>query len=71
MRYTEIKPPKTHPYVISIHIDPVDLVRLEDLASDRREVKILDVDDGEPDVWIVRVGCASQAVADKIEDGWG
>ena len=71
MHDTNIKAPKTHPYVVSLQIDPVDLVRLEDLAMERREIKILDVEDGEPDVWTVHVGCASQAVADKIEDGWG
>ena len=71
MRQREIIPPPTHPYVASITIDPVDLRRVQRMVEDRPELRFLDYDDAEPDAWPVRVGCASRAVADAVEDAWG
>jgi hypothetical protein len=70
MRYHEITPPTTHPYIATLTIDPVEFGRLQRLTDDHPEVQLIDFDDSEPDCWTVRVGCASRAVADRVEDGW-
>ena len=61
----------THPHVATVTLDPAAFGHLRRLVEDSREVRILDVDDGQPDFWTVRVGCASEAVREKFEDGWG
>ena len=70
MRYNEISPPKTHPYICSIIVDPADLARLQDMADERPELRFLDYDDSEPDHWTVRIGCASRTVAARLADAW-
>ena len=71
MRYREIVAPTSHPHNVKISIDPADLRRLERLIEDARELHLLDVDDRTPDRWSVRVGCASERVRERFEDGWG
>lgn len=71
MRYRELTPQKSHPYVVSVSIDPVDFYRLSRWIDDGPEVRLLDYDDSEPDCWTVHVGCASREVASRFEDAWG
>lgn len=70
MRYKEICPPKTHPYVAYIAIDPIRFAQLQRMTEDAPELRFLDYDDSTPDVWTVRVGCASRAVKSALEDAW-
>jgi hypothetical protein len=71
MRYHEISPPSSHPHVAEITIDPVHFRRLQRLTEDHPEVRLLNFDDREPDCWTVWIGCASEVVLDRLEDGWG
>ena len=71
MRLAEITPPKTHPHLIEITIDPADWHRLENLIDEARELRLLNLDDGKPDRWIVQIGCASEQVSRMVDDGWG
>ena len=71
MQHRKITPPRTHPYVACFTIDPVDLAHLQQMMEDRAEVQFLGYDDAEPDAWTVRIGCASEAVASRVEDAWG
>lgn len=71
MRYNEITPPTTHPYVVRIAVDPADFHRLENLIDDARELRMLGCDDSTPDIWIVQIGCASERVASHLQDAWG
>jgi hypothetical protein len=71
MQHREITPKKTHPYIASFTIDPVDLARLQRVIEDAPEMRFLDYDDAEPDAWPVRIACASRAVATAVEDAWG
>jgi hypothetical protein len=71
MRYREIAAPSSHPYIACLTIDPVEFGRLQRLADDHPEVQLIDFDDSQADFWTVRIGCASEAVADRLEDGWG
>jgi len=66
-----IIPPNTHPHVVTLHIDPVQYQQLERLSDERPEVRLLHCDSSEPDCWTVRTGCASAAIAERLEDGWG
>jgi hypothetical protein len=70
MRLREITPPSSHPHVAEIRIDPADLHRLERLVEEDRTLRLLNVDDSEPDQWTVRIGCASVRVRERFEDGW-
>ena len=70
MRYAEITAPDTHPHVAVLHIDPVQYSDLERRVQDRDEVRILRCDSSQPDIWTVHLGCASEAVAERMEDGW-
>ena len=54
-----------------ISIDPADIHRLEQVIDNARELRLLDVDDSEPDEWTITVGCASDRVRERVEDGWG
>ncbi len=40
------------------------------MTEDARELRVLDVNDSQPDQWTVRLGCASQRVCEMIEDAW-
>jgi hypothetical protein len=70
MRYHEITAPTTHPYVITLTIDPCDFHAFERLTQDRDEVRLLRRDD-RADKWLLHVACASRDVARRMEDGWG
>jgi hypothetical protein len=70
MRHFEINPPASHPYIAVLRIDPVQFHELERRIQDRDEVRILHCDSSEPDIWAVHLGCASEAVAERMEDGW-
>jgi hypothetical protein len=71
MRYREISPPKTHPHVICISIDPVRFARLRQVVDEAPELRFIGYDPSQPDAWAVRIGCASEAVASAMKDGWG
>jgi hypothetical protein len=71
MRLHEFSPPKTHPYIVSITVDPVDFQRLQRIAENDPELRYLGCDDSKPDNWVVRIGCASRAVAAGMTDLWG
>lgn len=71
MRYREIAPPKTHPHLAVLWIDPADLRQVQRLAEDRPEMRFFDFDDSKPDLWSVRVACASREVVERLEDAWG
>lgn len=71
MRLAEIAPPASHPHVTQIEIDPADWHRLRSLIEDARELRLVRVDDDQPDRWTVVIGCASERVRDMIEHGWG
>lgn len=70
MRYREITPPTTHPYVATLRIDPADLRRLQRMTEDARELRVLDVNDSQADQWTVRIRCASQRVCKMVDDAW-
>lgn len=63
-------PPPSHPYVAIVTFDPIQWRDLERLAIERDELKLLGVDQSEPDIWTAHVGCASRAVKDLM-DQWG
>jgi hypothetical protein len=52
-------------------IDPVDLNGWQRRVAESPELRFLDFNDSDPDLWIVRIGCASRAVASAVEDNWG
>lgn len=70
MRLREITAPSSHPYVTNLRLDPADVAKFERMFEERSEVRILYVDDAEPDLWTLHLGCASDEVARRIEDGW-
>lgn len=71
MRLNEIAGPASHPYVVTIYIDPVDFWDFERRMDNHPELKLLDYDNSTPDRWAVRVGCASVAAAERLSDAWG
>jgi hypothetical protein len=70
MRLYEISPPKTHPYIASVNIDPLDFQRLQRMAENEPKLRYLDCDDSKTENWLVRIGCASRAVAAGLKDLW-
>jgi hypothetical protein len=66
MRHYEL----THSHIATVTLDPARFADLRRLIENSREVLLLDVDDGLPDHWIIRVGCVSEVVREKFEDGW-
>jgi hypothetical protein len=60
----------SHPHVVELSIDPADCGRLERDVADARELRLLNIDDSAPDVWKVRIGCASRRVQAMMEDRW-
>jgi hypothetical protein len=70
MRYHEIGSPTSRPYIAEIAIDPANFQRVQRLTEDRPEVRLLDFDDREADRWTVWIGCASEAVLDRLEAAW-
>lgn len=61
----------THPHTATVTIEPADLARLRRLFEDSNEVIIGDVNVSDPDRWTVTAHCASEAVRQRFEDGWG
>lgn len=71
MRYDEINPPSTHPHLVTVRIDPVDLPRLRRRADNGDDVaRVVHVDRSVADLWSVTVACASRAVRDRVEETW-
>ena len=66
VRCKEIAPPRTHPYVVTMTIDPVEIGRWRRMAEGSPEFRFLDHDDSEPDhalpspnfYWIDEIGRA-------------
>lgn len=71
MRLIDITPPPSHPHIAEIVIDPADWQKIERLIAEARELRLIALDDEQPDQWTVRIGCASQRVLAAVEDGWG
>lgn len=59
----------THPYEITITIDPADFSEFERLTQDSETVRLISVD-RDPDLWTLHVACASDEVAQRMEQGW-
>jgi hypothetical protein len=60
----------THPYIAQIEIDPADFAKFERFTQGAREVHLIRCDDSKPDLWTLHVGCASEKVRQKLEEGW-
>jgi hypothetical protein len=63
--------PSSHPYLAEIVIDPVNWHDLQRLDANDLTIHIVCHDaprDGQMNVY---VGCASAAIRDRLEDGWG
>jgi len=79
MRYDQINksgqfaPPPTHPHLLAIHLDPVDVSRLRQMLDDDEDkaARVLHVDRSSADVWMVTVACASTAVRAALDSAWG
>ena len=61
---------KTHPFVATILMDPSQLSSFERAFEDRREVRILKVDDKTPSCWIVYAACANEEIQKLMESNW-
>jgi len=61
---------KTHPFVATILMEPSQLYSFERAFEDRREVRILKVDDKTPSCWTVYAACASEEVQALLESNW-
>ena len=70
MRMRQIIAPTSHPHVLELTIDPVDLRRIQHIVDEDRALRLLDVADGEPDRWVVRLGCASKQVREQFLNRW-
>ena len=66
----EITAPASHPHVLEVLIDPVDLRRIQHIVDEDRTLRLLDVADAEPDQWVVRLGCASKQVRQRFLSRW-
>ena len=64
------KIPSTHPYVAEITLDPADYYRFSCLTDDAPELRVLDVDKSQPDIWTVFVACASAETASRLKSAW-
>jgi len=77
MRYRDISAevpcrfrlPATHPILAEISIDPADWFDFERLDADNPATRILghDMFDGR---MVIFIGCASDSVRQRLEDGW-
>lgn len=65
--------PATHPHLVDLHLDPVDVPRLRRMIDDDEDgaARVLRVDRSAPDVWIVTVACASTGVRNALDSAWG
>jgi len=70
MRQHEVTAPANYPHVVDLHIDPVHLHRLERYADETETYRVLRIDRSQPDLWTVTIGCASEAVAERMDEGW-
>lgn len=70
MRQIEITAPSTHPHVVELRLDPVMFDQLRRFERDTDAFRILSHNRGRPNTWSVWIGCASEAVAERMEDGW-
>ena len=77
MRYRDItqasrfRLPATHPILAQIVIDPVNWHDLQRLDADDLTIHIVGHDAPQDGQMVVYVACASIAVKDRLEDGWG
>ena len=71
MRHHEIVAPSNYPHVVVLHVEPLLVARLERFADDAETFRVLRVDRSAPDLWTVHLGCASEAVANRMVEGWG
>lgn len=62
--------PATHPRVIDIELGPADYARFRQLADDAPELRVLDVDQSEPNVWTMHVACASAETSSRLQAAW-
>lgn len=60
----------THPYVTEIRIDPAQFFDFKRLTQDAPEIRLISCDDSEPDLWTLRVACASEEVARRLQRAW-
>lgn len=60
----------THPYIAVIQQDPAVVEDMLRRLFDSDAVVILHVDRSKPDTWTVQIGCASEEVLNRLEDGW-
>ena len=61
----------SHPVLATITIDPADWYDFQRLNADNPATSILGRDTPSDSRMIVYVGCASAAVRDRLEAGWG
>ncbi|MBR0684261.1 hypothetical protein GXW74_27640 [Roseomonas eburnea] len=61
----------THRHIATLHIDPVHWQRLGRIIEEGDEFRLISKDTSTDDIWIITVGCASDAVRSRMEDGWG
>lgn len=67
MRHREI----AHPHVTTLRIEPAMLGELNRLTRDSETVVLLECEDGDPDGLVtLRIACASEEVARRMEEGW-
>lgn len=71
MRLHQITPPASHPYIAEITIDPADWNRVQRMIEEARELRLIELDESQPDGWTVRIGCASLRVQEAVEENWG
>lgn len=64
------KIPPTHPYLAEITLDPADYYPFSCLTEDAPELRVLDVDKSQPDIWTVFVACASAEAASRLKSAW-
>jgi hypothetical protein len=72
MRYNDIKAPfrapTSHPYRTVGRIDPADLRRVEKFVPNDPTLKLLGIEDRQPDEWTVHIGCASKQVRSNFDE---
>jgi hypothetical protein len=73
MNFHEIVAPATHPYLLDLRLDPVDVHRLRRMLDEDRDdtARVVRVDRSKSDVWIVTLACASAQVRDLLDSAWG
>lgn len=59
----------THPYTITLTIDPADYYEFERLTRDREEIHLVQRETG-PDLWTLQVACTSEEVARRMKAAW-